>query len=411
MTFRSGFVPRMPAAAFAMLLFAALILTTLVFAVPVFVTAVQGAEGPRQTAHAIDAGDCPSRRLDTMIGQTIMVGFPGLREQDRGVRAVLAQLRQGTVGGVVLFPDNIGDRAQLKALIDALRATRSGLPPFIAVDQEGGAVQRLRTRKGFDWFPSAKLVGGTLSLDAQEIAEEIYSQMAAELAGLGFNMNLGPVVDINSNPGNPVIGARGRSFGDSSDIVSPMAAAFINAHHAANVATAAKHFPGHGSSAVDSHRKLADISQSWHEEELDPYRRLVLQGLLDAVMIGHLYHPRFSDLEDLPASVSAKAVEALRGANGLGFDGVIISDDMEMGAITQAFSPEAAAVRAIRAGTDIVVFSNIERGDPHFGARIHRALAEAVCDGRLSAARIEDAYRRITRLKEQLQTKTLPRAW
>ena len=395
----------------ALALLAVLCLATHVLVAHVFVTVALSKEDDGRSTHAIDAGDCASARVSAMIGQTIMVGFAGRREQDPGVRAVVAQLRDGTVGGVVLFPNNIGDRAQLKALIDVLRSAPSGLPPFIGVDQEGGAVQRLRARRGFEWFPSAKLVGENPSLDSQEIAEEIYSQMAAELAGLGFNMNLGPVVDLNTNPNNPVIGARGRSFGGTSDIVSPMAAAFINAHHAANIATVAKHFPGHGSSAVDSHRTLADISQTWQEEELDPYRRLMLQGLLDGVMMGHLYHPRFSDLEDLPTSLSAKAAAVLRRSDGLGFDGVIVSDDMDMGAIVEAFSPEEAAVRAIRAGTDIVIFSNIERGDPVFGARLHQALVKAVCDGRLGEARIEEAYRRIVRLKEQLKTSTLPRAW
>lgn len=369
------------------------------------------ATGETGSPHAVVVDDCTSERLNKMIGQTVMMGFPGRQTGDLGVEAVSAQLRDGTIGGVVLFPKNIADKAQLKTLIDALRGIRFDLPPFIAVDQEGGAVQRLRARKGFEWFPSAKLVGGNLGLDAQDVAEEIYRQMAVELAGLGFNMNLGPVVDVNTNPDNPVIGARGRSFGDSADIVSPMAAAFVNAHHAANVATVAKHFPGHGSSSVDSHRTLPDVSQTWRDEELDPYRRLELQGLLDAVMMGHLYHPRFSDLEGLPASLSAKAVEALRGADGLGFDGVIVSDDMEMGAIRERFTPEEAAVRALKAGTDIVVFSNIKRDDPQFGRRIHRALSDAVCEGRLSEKRIEDAYRRIVRLKDRLKTETLPRAW
>ncbi|MDJ0513821.1 MAG: glycoside hydrolase family 3 protein [Methyloceanibacter sp.] len=389
--------------------FSRIVLTVL--AAMLFAAWVIAATGSAESPHPVTAHDCASERLNKMIGQTIMVGFPGRRTQDRGVQAVLEQLRDGTIGGVILFPKNIADKAQLKALTDALMQTRSDLPPFIAVDQEGGRVQRLRARKGFEWFPSAKLVGDNPSLDAQDVAEEIYRQMAVELASLGFNMNLGPVVDVNTNPDNPVIGLLGRSFGASADVVSPMAAAFINAHHAANVATVAKHFPGHGSSSVDSHRTYVDISQSWREEELDPYRRLVLQGLLDGVMLGHLYHPRFSDLQGLPASLSAKAVDVLRGPNGLGFDGVIISDDMEMGAIRERFSAEEAAVRAIKAGTDIVIFSNIDRDDPEFGRRIHQALVDAVCDGQISEQRIGDAYRRVVRLKEQLKAKTLPTAW
>jgi beta-N-acetylhexosaminidase len=133
--------------------------------------------------------------------------------------------------------------------------------------------------------------------------------------------------------------------------------------------------------------------------------------LLGAVMMGHLYHPRFSDEVGLPASLSAKAVQALRSPDGLGFDGVIISDDMEMGAIRERFSPEEAAVRAIKTGTDIVVLSNIKRDDPEFGRRIHRALIEAVCEGRIAQSRVEEAYRRIVRLKEQIRTRSLPQAW
>jgi len=172
--------------------------------------------GSAESPHAVAVNDCASERLNKMIGQTIMVGFPGRRSHDGGVQAVLRQLRDGTIGGVILFPKNIADKAQLKALTDALKSTRSDLPPFIAVDQEGGKVQRLRARKGFEWFPSAKLVGDNPSLDAQDIAEDIYQQMAVELAALGFNMNLGPVVDVDTNPDNPVIGSLGHRVANGS---------------------------------------------------------------------------------------------------------------------------------------------------------------------------------------------------
>lgn len=365
---------------------------------------------PAPYAAPIPAG-CGSKRLDRMVGQMILVGFPGDDENDAGVKAVRAQLNKGTIGGVVLFPENIHRRKQLKHLIAFLRNAHSNPRPFIAVDQEGGKVQRLNPWNGFKWFPSAAKVAGNPSYASPEAAMRLYGEMAAELADAGFNMNLGPVVDLNTNPRNPVIGARGRSFGADPDVVTSLAASFIKAHRAANIVTVAKHFPGHGSSAVDSHKRLADVSKTWREVELEPYRRLAEDGLLDAVMIGHLYHPRFSDLEDLPASLSAKAPRALRNTNWLDFDGVIISDDMEMGAVRDEFTPEQLAVKAVHAGTDIVVFSNVQAEEPQLGVRIHRALVEAVCDGRLSRSRITDAYDRIMNLKQRLERKELAGTW
>jgi beta-N-acetylhexosaminidase len=350
---------------------------------------------------------CSTPQLDRMVGQLIMVGFPGDDEKDEGVTAVRDQLHKGTVGGIVLFPENITSRRQVKNLIAFLRNARSNPRPFIAVDQEGGKVQRLNPWNGFKHFPSAASVAKNPSFAEPEAAERLYGEMAAELGDVGFNMNLGPVVDLNTNPRNMVIGVRGRSFGQDPNKVSSLAASFIKAHRAANIATVAKHFPGHGSSATDSHKALADVSETWREVELEPYRRLAEEGLLDGVMVGHLYHPRFSDMEDLPASLSAKAINALRNENWLDYGGVIVSDDMEMGAVRDRFAPEELAVKAVKAGTDIVVFSNVLAQEPQLGARIHSALVKAVCDGRLSRARIAQSYDRVMQLKQRLQNKKL----
>jgi len=287
-----------------------------------------------------------------------------------------------------------------------LRNARSNPRPFIAVDQEGGSVQRLNRWNGYKWFSSAAHVGSNPSYAEPEAVERFYGEMATALAETGFNMNLGPVVDLNTNRWNPVIGARGRSFGTDPDTVTSRAASFIKAHRAANVATVAKHFPGHGSSRTDSHKRLPDISATWREVELEPYRRLAAQGLLDAVMIGHLYHPRFSDLEQRSSSLSVKAVQALRNENWLDFDGVIVSDDLEMGAVSD-FSREELAVAAIKAGTDIVVFSNIEESDSQLGVKLHNAVVNAVRDGTLSRIRLAQSYERVMQLKQRLQNKTL----
>lgn len=357
------------------------------------------------------ARDGDGRLLDAMIGQMIMVGFVGSSERDPGVAAVRDQLAKGTIGGVVLYPENIGAPHELRALTAFLRNAKSAPPPFIAVDQEGGHVQRLTRRNGHRYFPSALSVGRNPSFASLESAVRLYATMAEQLAQAGFNLNFGPVVDLNLNPSNPVIGQRQRSFGADPAIVTMLARAFITAHRNANIVTVAKHFPGHGSSRVDSHKSLADVSTSWEEIELEPYRALAHDGLLDAVMIGHLYHPRFSDGEKVPASLSSRAIKALRAKGYIGFNGVVVSDDMEMGGVSDDFSLDERVVKAINAGTDILVFSNVHLRDPELGPKLHAIIAEAVRTGRISRARIEKAYGKIMLLKRRLAQKDLSGKW
>jgi beta-N-acetylhexosaminidase len=341
-------------------------------------------------------------RLDAMIGQMIMVGFEGRSEREPGVIAAHDQLAKGTIGGVVLYPDNIGPPEKLSALITYLRDAKSWPIPFIAVDQEGGLVQRLI---GHGYFPSARSVGANPSFASPQAAERLYQTMAEELAKAGFNLNFGPVVDLSLNPDNYVIVQRDRSFGADPNTVATLAGAFIRAHRAAGVATVAKHFPGHGSSSADSHKVLADISGTWREIEIEPYRMLAKEGLLDGVMLGHLYHPRFSDGAKLPASLSGRAVAALRAT---GFDGVVVSDDMEMGAVSGDYSLEERVVKAVNAGTDLLVFSNVTLRDPELGTKLHAIIADAVRDGRISRSRIEKAYGRILLLKRRIAERDLP---
>ncbi|MGH6865828.1 MAG: glycoside hydrolase family 3 protein [Methyloceanibacter sp.] len=349
--------------------------------------------------------------LDDMIGQMIIVGFPGRHDRDPGVAAVREQLAKGVIGGVALFSSNVDSKAQLRNLIGFLKNARSNPIPFIAVDQEGGKVQRLNSRNGFRHYPSARAMAKNPKFSSPEAAERLYGRMAGELADTGFNMNFAPVLDLDLNARNPVIGRLARSYGDSPDEVTSFARTFIEAHRATNVVAVGKHFPGHGSSTEDSHWELADISQTWREIELEPYRRLAADGALDAVMVGHLYHPRFSDLEDQPASLSSKAVRALRNKNWIGFGGVALSDDMEMGGVNPAFSFEDRIVKAVTAGIDIVVFSNVKSEDPELGVRVHEVIARAVREGRISRLRIEQAYGKIMLLKRRLMQKDLAGKW
>ena len=355
---------------------------------------------------ALSAPEKDADPVEAMIGQMILAGFPGQRPQDLGVAAAREQLAQGLIGGVVLYPENIRSPEQLKTLTAYLREARSAPQPFIAVDQEGGIVQRLSPLNGHKAYPSAQSVGKNPSFAEPEAARALYADLARELAEAGFNFNLGPVVDLELNPDNPVIAARKRSFSADARTVTMLARAFILAHREANIATVAKHFPGHGSSKVDSHKGLADVTETWRNVELEPYRLLAKDGLLDAVMLGHLYHPGFSDGGKLPASLSAKAVRFLRGRK-IGFDGVVVSDDLEMLGVAEDYSLDERLVKAINSGTDIVLVANVESQDPELGRKVHAIIADAVRDGRISRARIEQAHKRIIQLKRRLAEKSL----
>jgi len=344
--------------------------------------------------------------LDRMIGQTIMVGFSGQSEHDPGVKAVRDELAKGLIGGVVLYPENVRSAPQLRLLTAYLANANSELVPFIAVDQEGGRVQRLTKWTGHKHYPSAQKMGRDGALTPEE-ARRIYGEMAKELAGAGINVNFGPVVDLSINPWNAVIARRKRSYGADPETVTSLARSFIAAHREANVVTAAKHFPGHGSSWSDSHKTLPDISRSWRESELQPYVALSHDGLLDMVMVGHLYHPRFSDGEKLPSSLSANAIRALRAGGYIGYQGVVVSDDMEMGAVRERYSIEDRVIRALDAGVDLLVFSNVKSRDTDLGAKVHAIIAQAVRDGRIPRAKIEAAYQRIAALKHRLMAHDL----
>ena len=366
---------------------------------------VSGAAEPDGLAALREAAEADDG-LDRMIGQTIMVGFSGQNEHDPGVKAVRDQLAKGVIGGVVLYPENISSQRQLRLLTAFLANANSKLVPFIAVDQEGGRVQRLDRRTGHTHFPSAQKMGRDATL-TPEAARRIYGEMAKELAGAGINLNFGPVVDLSLNPWNAVIARRKRSYGPDPKTVTSLARSFIAAHREANVATVAKHFPGHGSSWSDSHKSLPDISRSWQESELEPYATLSHDGLLDMVMVGHLYHPRFSDGEKLPTSLSANAMRALRADGYIGYRGVVVSDDMEMGAVRDAYSLEERVILALNAGVDLLVFSNVKSRDTDLGVRLHEIVATAVRGGRIPRARIETAYERIAALKHRLMAHDL----
>lgn len=342
-------------------------------------------------------------KLAEMIGQMIVVGFVGTSERNRGVRAVFEQIASNQIGGVLLLGRNIANPEQTLQLTSYLHsaAQSSRAPvPLISIDQEGGAVQRLTTQKGFGGWFSAEHVAALNAEHGQAFAITYYEDRAASLAETGINLNFGPVLDLDTNPANPIIGQLKRSYSNNAEVVSTIGGDFVIAHRNAGIVTSLKHFPGHGSSRSDSHRTLPDVSNSWTEDELLPYLSLKRRGLVDTVMMAHVYHPDFSDGALVPSSMSQKAVRAARAI--VGADTVLISDDMQMGAITNQYRESDAAIRAINAGVDMLVYSSFSRDDPDIGPRINKAIVDAVARGDITRARIERAYTRIMALKATL---------
>lgn len=337
--------------------------------------------------------------LDKMIGQLLMVGFEGTTPDEPSVQKLAAQIKSGQVGGVLFLGRNIVSPQQVTTLNAYLRRANPDVPVLLAIDQEGGVVQRLSHDKGFPEFPSAGQVGQ--SNDPLN-AYAVYERMAGQLAEYGFNFNLGPVVDLQRGK-SAVIAGQERSFGDRPRHVAAFAKAFCIAHRSAGLLTALKHFPGHGSAGGDTHNGDVDVSESWKADELDPYRELIGAGAVDVVMTGHIAHRNWSDEAGLPASLSEKAIaKMLRG--DLGFSGVIITDDLEMGAVSKRYTPEASVVRAIKAGNTIVMLSNKAHPSLDLPERMIAAIRKAVQDGELTRAQVEQSYELVMALKQRLRT-------
>lgn len=338
--------------------------------------------------------------LEQMAGQMIIVGFQGNAADDTSVKAMAGEIAAGDIGGVMFLKTNVASLKAVKAMNATFRAASPDLPPFLTLDQEGGAVERLTSDVGFKEVPNAESVAAA---DTPAEAEALYARMAKGIADLGFTVNFGPVADLNINPNNQIIAKFGRSFGKGAGTVEKYDEAFITAHHEAGLLTALKHFPGHGSSTADSHKGFVDISKTWKVAELDPYKTLFADGYADFVMVGHLYHSGNGDEGklQLPASLAPKWINGVLRTD-LGFKGVVISDDLEMGAIRKQFGLKDTVTRAVRAGLDVLLFSNT--ADYHAGlADEVRAIlvAEAKADPAFKA-RIEQSYARIVALKQRI---------
>ncbi len=314
-------------------------------------------------------------------GQCVITGFRGTRPSDPEVSQLLRMIENESIAGVILLGRNIASPEQLLELTTLLQSASPSLPVIVAVDQEGGQVSRLGQQNGFlPWESAAELA---VSGRSDEEVFDYYFERSQEMAATGINLNLGPVVDLNVNPFNPIIGSVGRAFGRDVEVVVRFAELFINAHRSAGVMTCLKHFPGHGSSFSDSHEGSVDVSLTWSPEEIAPFERLVRAGLADSIMNSHVLHRYLSDEPFIPTSLSRISVTEIR--EGLGFKRPIITDDMQMGAVSDFMVPEKASVRALLVGNDLLIYSNFrERYSLQSTATVVEILKNALAAGDLT---------------------------
>jgi beta-N-acetylhexosaminidase len=341
--------------------------------------------------------------LEKKIGQMLMVGFYGTQAPKDS--AICKAIRTYDIGAVILFdvnpvdpkqPKNIRSVAQVKRLTRQLQACSPRHDLLIAVDQEGGRVQRLKSKYGFyGRFPSAADVArlGTHK------AKSVYERMARELRDAGINYDLAPVVDLDINPKNHVIHGLKRAFGGDPETVVRYASVFIDAMHRYGILTSLKHFPGHGSSLGDTHKGFVDVTKLWREKELTPYKLLVNKA--DTVMVAHVFNRKLDSR--YPATLSKKTVEGLLRKK-IGFDGVVITDDLQMGAIAKTYTLAQTLRLAIEAGNDILLFGNqIDPKRIYTPEHLVKTVVRLVREGKIKKDRIERSYRRIRKLKASLR--------
>jgi len=315
--------------------------------------------------------------LDRLAAACLQPSFPGYV-----VPEWVARWLERGLGGITLFAYNVRDPEQLAQLTGSLRAERPEL--LISIDEEGGDVTRLEAEHGSS-YPGNLALG---AVDDVALTESVAGAIAGELASVGVNLNLAPVADANTNPRNPVIGVR--SFGSDPELVARHVAAFVAGTQRQGVAACAKHFPGHGDTAADSHRELPVVAGDL-EGALVPFRAAVDAGVR-AMMAGHLLVP---DLDDVPATLSHPILSGLlRGE--LGFDGLLVTDALEMAAVSETFGLEEAAVRTLIAGSDSLGLGH----DLHEEAveQVHAAIVGAVRSGRLTEERLAEAAERVAAL-------------
>ncbi|MFQ5674044.1 MAG: beta-N-acetylhexosaminidase [Nitrospinales bacterium] len=338
----------------------------------------------------------PPLSIKEQAGQLLICGFEGVRLNAEIEDLILNR----HIGGVILFDRNYENPDQLYELIRDMQTLAlgkaNGIPLFVSVDQEGGRVSRLKSP--FADFPDQSCLGRAQS---EELAFRFGEALARELKAVGINMNFAPVLDVNTNPDNPIIGSRALS--GSAEWTGRLGAAVIRGFRAVGVLPVGKHFPGHGDTTIDSHMDLPFVEKNAAEletVELAPFACAVHEGL-EVMMTAHVVYPAWD--EKYPATFSRHILRnILRGQ--LGFEGLIVSDDLEMNAIRDRFSFESIPVLGMNAGLDLFLICN----SPAKAAEFHELAARAIGQGHVSAGRVRESLERILKIKQKVSQPVFP---
>jgi beta-N-acetylhexosaminidase len=325
------------------------------------------------------------KNLREQVGQLFMLGFTGPEASPE----LTSLIKEYHPGGLILFGRNLKSAEQIVELTNAVQRLAGPIPLFISIDQEGGRVSRLPS--DFTIFPPCAVLGRCGTTDLTYAAASV---TASELRAVGINMNLAPVLDVDSNPKNPIIGDR--ALGRSADQVCALGHAVISGLQDHQVIACGKHFPGHGDTIADSHLELPVVTASrdrLQEVELPPFEHAIRQGLT-TIMTAHVLYPALD--ADQPATLSSTILTGLLREQ-LGFKGLILTDDLEMRAILDHYGIEDAAVRSFQAGADILLICK----DHDREVAAMDAMYAAVKDGRIARARLEASLNRIKQLKDR----------
>ncbi len=332
--------------------------------------------------------------LNEMIGQMIIVGFVGDNVKSKGFKEVLKQVENNEISGVIFFEDNIKNKEEFLKMTSALKNSKAKYPPFIAIDMEGGYVQRMNENNGFKNFKSAKQIS---KLTEDEAYKE-YFEMAKMLKEADINLNFAPCVDLAVNK-ESIIEQKERSYSNDPKVVVKYAKQFIKAHEKNNIITSIKHFPGHGSPTGDTHLGFVDATKTYSDNELYPYLYLADVSPLQTVMISHLYNKNID--KKYPASLSYQTIEKFLRVQ-TNFDGVIITDDLDMGAIRKNYDLYEIVSLSINAGENILLFSNRFEHDKKLVDKINLAIKRGLVDGYILSDNLVNSYERIIKLKKCL---------
>ncbi|WP_420431166.1 glycoside hydrolase family 3 N-terminal domain-containing protein [Hyphobacterium sp.] len=331
--------------------------------------------------------------LRAKAARMLMLGFIGDNPDTDGARQIADHLANDRIGGVLFLRHNVRSRSGVEGLTAQFR--EQAPDAWMAVDQEGGAVQRLSGDLGYSAIPRAHIVSQEKTVAE---ARDLYAAAASEFRAAGFNLNLAPVADVQDEE-NGVIGRWGRGYGSDGARIAAYAAAFIEAFENVGAACAIKHFPGHGRSSGDSHHGFVDITETWSYSELDPFRRLIEADRAHLIMGGHLTHTDLDPAGD-PVTFSRPILEELLRQR-LSYGGALITDDLDMGAIRENYDQREAVIRSIRAGNDIIMMSNSAAPDPELPQRFAGWVEEAVASSELTEARIDASMARLDALAER----------